>query len=260
MTCNNKIGKKIEQPALDSDNMRNLIGDILINGYKIQMRRKRKKIPVNKLYGLTGFHNSNNKGFPIKTKIYYDLENSAKVMELLPKTKSEVEAIKKRDPKLTYQTIMPIMEKYKEEYVLSLVIKIIFATCFFLWGIEFIKSEEGEDLGSNIWSKPSLEKAIELASDEPHAEILIDENGKKTVIEAYDNRPNHTIHLFCDEEAAYGLINLFGGIESLSVISSKSTSFTYKKLKGKGIFFLIDTQKNKFQQLSEEEYLSIKEV
>lgn len=258
--CNNKIGKLIEEPAINSVFIRNQIGDLLIKENKIRGRRSRKFLADSNDYGIMGFRDKNNKVFPVKFKGYYDIDNSMKRIRLFPNSNIQLEAIK--DPKRNskFFGLIPAPDyDHNLEFIGALANKIIYATCFFLWGREFTESKEGQFLRQLIWSKRALDEFFKWPTETPHTSIKIERDNNIIEIEAYNNYPNHTIHLSCDKMRSFGIVNLFGGFESLLLISQEKYSFSVKKLKNSGIIFLNYIHENKFEQLTEPQYLSMKE-
>lgn len=248
-TCNNKICSEIEQPALQTLAIRGLFGGKLIDGHNIRARRRKNKVNMHETIGFSGGRSA---------KMYYDLQKKTYVLSL----QGSLPGLKKIDDmeKITH-AIIPIDQPAENEAVLlaKLTNKIIYGTCVWLWEDKFLKSDSIDLIKNRMW-KVTNNDILELKPTDKHYSVEIkdkDSDEKNSRVEdALNNSPNHTIAIFNKMGYIYGILNLFGKLESSCIIGKKELFSSIDITEG--IVIITSTIENKIKKMALEEYENFK--
>ena len=245
--CNNKIGTQIENIALQSQDIRCLFAEIVLQGHRIKTRRNKEYIKSHRDIGFSY-------GMPVE--FGYDLKDKSRTINYkgvfpgfsLPKDFSEIKS-----------AIIPVENVSDKEKLslMSLTNKIILGTCMWLWGKDRLSEKTFDSIRRRLWN-PNLDHLEELDSNAKHASIVDDKKPPEKQIEkdALDNKPNHTIGIFYEQGALYGIINLFGTLESSSLIDFVDRP----PMNENGIVVISYISENKVHKMNLKEYLHYKEL
>ena len=252
--CNFRISREIEQPAMQTPSMRDLVIQVGSNGFKIRTRRRMDYIPLHRGIGFS---------HRVPVKMYYGVKENAFCLDLrgIPQDNMTIEGFKKQ---LSHgQAIIPVDYDTAEDTIslTSLANKIILGTCCWLWGEKFARSCYGEFLRKGMWEN-KMEDIQELKPTDHHATLVFEENEidvdiGETEIDAFDNNPHNTMYIFSHNKALLGLVNLFGGLESLMRIGEVDSAIKLNINQG-GMVVIASTTKNQVFKMTLDEYMKLK--
>jgi len=236
--CNAEIGK-IEQRAMSTEAISNLLAEMGESGFNLKTRRKRDYIPLQKSVFLAG-HGA--------AKMYYNSKTHKKELHFLSPLNEEDVALM-REKGTFYMLVAEDSEE--DEPLVSLTSKIVLGTCVWLWGDDFSTTKHASNL-RNMMRDVKVDKILKMDSSEKHLE-LSDDPGK----DALDNQPHHSVLIGKLENIVVGLVNLFGSFESMTVIGSYDDKF--RNLIGdSGVVVISKTTTNEVLKMTWEEYESFK--
>jgi hypothetical protein len=241
--CNTEIGK-IEQRAMSTVTICNLLAEMGESGFRIKTRRKRDYIPLQKSIGLAG---------RTPVKFYYSSKTHKKELHFLSPPNEELMALIREKGTFYMLSDYETGDSEKDEAALvSLASKIVLGTCVWLWGDDFSNTKHATNL-RNLMRDVKVEKILKMDSSEKHLE-LPDDRGK----DALDNQPHHSILIGkLSENIVVGLINLFGSFESMMVIGSYDDKF--RNWIGDSVVVVISkTTTNQVLKMTWEKYESFK--
>lgn len=238
-SCNAEMSR-IEQNAMNTMQIRNLLAEICESGIEIKTRRKRDFIPLQKGVGMS---------CQAPIKMYFNNKTRRKELFFLSPPKREIKEGE------TYQMLIPVSATEDTEKdvnsLLALVNKIVIGTCAWLWGDKFSKTKQAADLRKRI-RKVNPDEILEMESSEKHLVL-----SKDTEKDALDNRPHHSILIGRMENLVVGLINIFGSYESMTVIGKYDDNFR-DWIGESGIIVISKTNVNQVLRLTWQEYESLK--
>lgn len=239
--CNAEISK-IEQRAMSTMAIGDLLAEMGKSGFSIKTRRKRDHIPLQKSVGLAGRS-------PVK--MYYNCKTREKEMLFLRPPSKELMALIRE--KGEFYMLGPPEEDSEEDQIslVSLASKIVLGTCVWLWGDDFSNTNHALDL-RNTMKDVKVDKILEMDSSEKHLE-LSDNPGK----DALDNQPHHSVLIGKLDNFVVGLVNLFGSYESMISIGSYDDKFR-NWIGDSGIVVISKTTQNEVLKMTWEEYESYK--
>ncbi len=221
-------------------------------GVKIKTRRKRDHIPLQKEIGLSLFSPS----VTCPTMSYYNNETHEKEFVFLTNKEPPLTQGK------TYTMIIPSFateddEKEKISQI-ALVNKIVLGTCAWLWGDEFIKTEQASELTRRM-REVKIENVLEMESSDKHLELP-----DNPEVDALDNEPHHSILIgIMDnkgmENKLAGLVNIFGEFESMTIFGDINDKFR-KWLGSSGVVVISKTTQNQVMKMTWEEYSKLKQT
>lgn len=245
-SCNNKIGREIEQPALASDSFRTALGELLISGATIKQRRKADSI-VLKGMGLM-YKNT-------LAKFFYDVKGRSRAINVIsqPGGLTPEQLLQRKE----FQIIMSVEEDGEQgkQAQVHLVHKILLGSGQWLWGERFSRSAYSTTLRDLLWNPIDFDKIIDVPSDEKHL-TLKDDGGKE--IDALDNTPHATIGIFEDDGHVLGLVNMLGGFESLVHLGKLDPSIDLGI--NRGVVVLAKSTENAVLKMSWDEYERYKDA
>lgn len=244
--CNTRISKRIEQPTMQTPSIRHKIAQLKLNGYKIRTRRRKDYIPLHRGIG----HSC---GVP--AKVCYREENGHGNMCIdfldFPKDLT------------LHQITIPSDHETETDIIsfASLASKIILGTCYWLWGEQFGRSKYADSLREIMW-KNRLEDILQLERSEHHAVWNLEKNEdieelNKFQEDALDNTPHTTICIFCFDNIVFGLVNIFGEIESMTRIGEIDPNLKIG-IEERGTVVIAKTTKNKVLRMTLTEYENAK--
>jgi len=252
--CNFRISKEIEQPAMRTPSMRDLIIHVISNCFKIRTRRKKDLIPVHRGIGFS---------YQMPVKLYYSIEKNVHCLDFIGNLPDNMTTEVFRKQLSDGQAIIPVDYDTEEDtvFLTSLVNKIILGTCCWLWDEEFAGSCYGEFLRKRMWEN-KIEDIQELKPSDHHATLIFEENEidvdiGETEIDAFDNAPHNTIYIFAHDNILLGLVNLFGELESLMIIGEVDSVIKLDIDQG-GVVVIASTTKNQVFEMSLDEYMRLK--
>lgn len=253
--CNNTIGTKIEQRAIHSPSIRDLLIQTQRDGFKIGSRRKKDYIPLHRGVG---------QSFGMPVKMFYNPEDNSIAFDFLGKTKEgDLEGLLKSLNEKSGsrgQAIIPIDEDTDSdiEATLSLVNKIVLGVCHWLWGEKFSKSKYGDHLRESM-NKTDLEHVLKIEPSDRHFTLKTKDEKNNYSIEkdALDNTPHHTICIFAQDNYMAGLVNLFGKYESLTLIGKMDKKLDFLKTQ-EGIVIIAKITENKVNKMDLNGYKKFK--
>jgi len=239
--CNAEISK-IEQHAMNTMAISDLLAEMGKSGFNIKTRRKRDYIPLQRSVGLAGRS-------PVK--MYYNSKTREKEMHFLSPPNKELMALIRE--KGTFYMLAPAAEDSEKDEIslVSLASKIVLGTCVWLWGDDFSNTKHASNL-RNEMRNVKVDKILKLDSSERHLE-LSDNPGK----DALDNHPHHSVLIGKLENLIVGLVNLFGSYESMTVIGSYDDRFR-NWIGDSGVVVISKTTTNEVLKMTWEEYESFK--
>ena len=239
--CNTEIGK-IEQRAMSTMAICNLLAEMGEFGFNIKTRRKRDYIPLQKSMGLAG---------RAPVKFYYNSKTHKKELHFLSPPNKELMAL--IHGKGTFYMFIPEEEDSEKDEVslVSLASKIVLGTCVWLWGDNFSNTKHASNL-RNMMRDVKVEKILKMESSEKHLELSDDPEK-----DALDNHPHHSILIGKLENIVVGLINLFGSYESMTVIGSYDDKFR-NWIGDSGVIVISKTTTNEVLKMTWEKYESFK--
>jgi len=241
--CNTEIGK-IEQRAMSTMAISDLLAEMGESGFNLKTRRKRDYIPLQKSVFQAG-HGA--------AKMYYNSKTHEKELHFLSRQDEELITLMRE--KGGFYMLGPDLEaEDSEEYEISLVSltsKIILGTCVWLWGDDFSTTKHASNL-RNRMRDVKVDKIVRMDSSEKHLE-LSDDPGK----DALDNQPHHSVLIGKLENIVVGLVNLFGSFESMTVIGSYDDKFR-NWIGDSGVVVISKTTTNEVLKMTWEEYESFK--
>ena len=241
--CNAEIGK-IEQRAISTMAISDLLAEMGKSGFNLKTRRKRDYIPLQKSVGLAG---------RAAVKMYYNSKTHEKELHFLSPPNEELIALMRE--KGTFYMLGPDLaaeDSEKDEISLvSLTSKIVLGTCVWLWGDDFSTTKHASNL-RNRMRDVKVDKIVKMDSSEKHLE-LSDDPGK----DALDNQPHHSVLIGKLENIVVGLVNLFGSFESMTVIGSYDDKFR-NFIGDSGVVVISKTTTNEVLKMTWEEYESFK--
>lgn len=205
---------------MNSPFIMDLFGSLTIDGYDIKTRRKKRILPASRNYGLC---------MGKKSRLFYNLDERCMSIEMYgehPPTPQQLAS--------SFHMIYPIDEERDEDHIFtsSLCGKIILGSCAWLWGDSFSTSKASEKLRSIIWNT-KIDTTIKMDSNDHHFTLVdskdsisSDEQNVQSAlfpfkysekeIDAFNNKPNHTVVLMATKELGLvGMVNLFGYFESM---------------------------------------------
>ena len=247
--CNNKISKEIEQIALQSQELRTRIGELISDGFKIKFRRKKEFILVYKTVGVS---------FRRPIKMYYDLRRKGqKVVKInmnYPRGMT-LEEIKERKSGVM---IFPAEEETEKEKiaVARLANKIILGTCVWIWKDKFSRSKYADFLRKEMWSK-TFDSILELPANATHLNPDWGKEENQKNKDALENVPHATIGIFELEDHLIGLVNLLGGYESMILIGNTDSSINLD-IKNEGVIIIAKSTENAVMKMTWEQYREYK--
>ena len=241
--CNAEIGK-IEQRAMSTMAICDLLAEMGKSGFNLKTRRKRDYIPLQKSVFLAG-HGA--------AKMYYNSKTHERELHLL--SGQDEEFITLMREKGEFYMLGPDLEAEDSEEdeisMVSLTSKIILGTCVWLWGDDFSTTKHASNLRNGM-RDVKVDKIFKLDSSEKHLE-LSDEPGK----DALDNHPHHSVLIGKLKNIVVGLVNLFGSFESMTVIGSYDDKFR-NWIGDSGVVVISKTTTNEVLKMTWEEYESFK--
>ncbi len=237
--CNAEISK-IEQRAMSTMAISDLLAEMGKSGFNIKTRRKRDYISLQKSVGLAGRS-------PVK--MYYNSKTREKEMLFLTLPSKELMAL--IHEKGTFYMLGPPEEDSEEDQIslVSLASKIVLGTCVWLWGDDFSNTNHALDL-RNAMRDMKVDKILKMDSSEKHLE-LSDNSGK----DALDNKPHHSVLIGKFDNFVVGLVNLFGSYESMISVGSYDDKFR-GWIGDSGIVVISKTTQNEVLKMTWEEYES----
>lgn len=240
-SCNYRIGREIEQPALRVSAILDLYCEQVYDGFKISTRRRKRGLaPMYKNYGVSCGR---------KVRFMRDLESGERHLVFLdgtPKTIPEHGVA--WTPANTYED---------DEPFLRLVNKIVLGTMFWLWGDVVRESRGIRNLQTRLWKEAERSGTIELHEDESHLSF-VDEDPPfgRIAQDALDNKPDHTICIFRQDEFIFGLVNLFGELESMDFIVDQELAGNLDN--GDAEVMILKTTENSVTRMDLDEYIEYK--
>lgn len=241
--CNAEIGK-IEQRAMSTMAICDLLAEMGKSGFNLKTRRKRDYIPLQKSVFLAG-HGA--------AKMYYNSKTHERELHLL--SGQDEEFITLMREKGEFYMLGPDLEAEDSEEdeisMVSLTSKIILGMCVWLWGDDFSTTKHASNLRNGM-RDVKVDKIFKLDSSEKHLE-LSDEPGK----DALDNHPHHSVLIGKLKNIVVGLVNLFGSFESMTVIGSYDDKFR-NWIGDSGVVVISKTTTNEVLKMTWEEYESFK--
>lgn len=245
-SCNSKIGREIEQPALASDSFKEALGELLISGAKIKRRRKENYI-VPKAIGLI-YKNT-------LAKFFYDVKKRSK--NILVITQPGGLTPKQLRQRKEGQIIMPVSvdDERANQAQIRLSDKILLGTGQWLWGERFSRSTYSTELRDHLQNGIDYDKVLDIPEDEKHL-ALKDDDGKE--VDALDNTPHTTISIFEGEGHLWGLVNILGGYESLVLLGKLDPSIDLGI--NRGVVVIAKSTENAVLKMSWDEYERYKDA
>jgi len=228
-----------------------MLAEIGESGVKIKTRRKRNYIPLQKEIGLSFFSPK----VICPTMSYYNNETHEKEFTFLTDKKPPLTRGK------TYTMIIPSFATEDDEKEqmsqIALVNKIVLGTCAWLWGDEFILTEQASELRRRM-REVKIENVLEMDSSDKHLELPDGPEG-----DALDNKPHHSILIgIMDNEGMenklVGLVNLFGEFESMTIFGDSDHKFK-RWLGNSGVVVIPKTTQNQVLKMTWEEYIKFKQ-
>jgi hypothetical protein len=128
----------------------------------------------------------------------------------------------------------------------SLTMKIVIGVCSWLFGDDYILSDDCDRLRTSMWQK-NISDIENIPEDDKHATI-----GDYQTEDAFDNAPHITVALVKIDENIMGLINLFGRYESLILVCRQGSAVAEKIQNG--LVILIHTTKSKVETMQLHDY------
>jgi hypothetical protein len=253
-SCNFGISRGIEQPAMQTPSMRDLVIHARSDGFKIRTRRKKDYIPLHRRIGFSG---------RMPVRVFYGIKENTFCLDFMGNLPQDM-TIREFKKQLSHgQAIIPVDYDTEEDTVslTSLINKIILGTCFWLWGEKFAGSRYGEFLRKRMWEN-KMEDIQELKPSDHHATLIFEENEvdvdiEEIEIDAFDNTPHNTIYIFAHDNTLLGLVNLFGELESLIRIGEVDSAIKLGIDQG-GTIVIASTTKNQVFKMSLDEYMRLK--
>lgn len=252
--CNLRISREIEQPAMQTPSMRDLVIHVRSNGFKIRTRRKMDYIPLHRGIGFS---------HQVPVKMLYGIEENALCLDFrgVPQDNMTIKGLKSQFSH--GRAIIPIDYDTEEDTVslASLANKIILGACCWLWGEKFARSCSGESLRKGMWEN-KIEDIQELMPIDHHAAPILEKNEidvdiGKTEVNTFDNTPHNTIYIFSHDKALFGLVNLFGGFESLIRIGEADSAVKLSFIRG-DMVIIASTTKNQVFKMTLDKYMKLK--
>jgi len=241
--CNAEIGK-IEQRAMSTMAICDLLAEMGKSGFNLKTRRKRDYIPLQKSVFLAG-HGA--------AKMYYNSKTHERELHLL--SGQDEEFITLMREKGEFYMLGPDLEAEDSEEdeisMVSLTSKINLRHVVWLWGDDFSTTKHASNLRNGM-RDVKVDKIFKLDSSEKHLE-LSDEPGK----DALDNHPHHSVLIGKLKNIVVGLVNLFGSFESMTVIGSYDDKFR-NWIGDSGVVVISKTTTNEVLKMTWEEYESFK--
>jgi hypothetical protein len=209
--CNTEIGK-IEQRAMSTMAISNLLAEMGESGFNIKARRKRDYIPLQKSEFLAGHGTA---------KMYYDAKKHEKELLFLSPPDEKIMALMREKGEFYMLGPDPEAEDSEEDEIslVSLTSKIVLGTCVWLWGDDFSTTKHASNL-RNRMRDVKVDKIVKMDSSEKHLELSDDPRK-----DALDNQPHHSVLIGKLENIVVGLVNLFGSFESMTTIGSYDDKF-----------------------------------
>lgn len=252
--CNFKISREIEQPAMQAPSMHDLMIQVRSKGFKIRTRRKKDIIPLHRRIGFS---------HRMPAKMYYSAEENVLCLVSIGNLPHNMTTEEFRKQLSHDQAIIPIDYDTDEDTVslTSLTNKIILGTCCWLWDEKFARSSCGEFLRKGMWEN-KIEDIQELKPSDHYATLIFEKNEidvdiREKEIDAFDNTPHNTIYIFAHDNILLGLVNLFGGLESLMKIGEVDSAVKLDIDQG-GVVVIASTTKNQVFRMSLDEYMRLK--
>lgn len=240
-SCNAEIGR-IEQNAMSTTAICNLLAEMGKSGFNLKTRRKRDYIPLQKSVGLAGRS-------PVK-RYYNSKTHQTELQFLTPPSKELLQVMREKGAFCMFAPAEEDSEK-DETSLVSLASKIVLGTCVWLWGDDFSDTKHASNLRNSMRNmKPDM--ILKIDSSEKHVE-LSDNPGE----DALDNQPHHSILIGKLESFVVGLVNLFGSYESMISIGSYDDKFR-NWIGDSGIVVISKTTQNEVLKMTWEEYESFK--
>jgi hypothetical protein len=244
-SCNNKIGREIEQPALASDSFKDGLGELLISGARIKQRRKGDYIV---LKGTALMYKNT------LAKFFYDVKGRSRGINMItqPGGLTPEQFAQRKE----FHIIMPSEdgEQAKQAQV-RLVAKILLGTSQWLWGERFSRSAYATELRYRLQNGIDYDKVLDLPSDKKHI-AMKDDVGKE--VDALDNTPHATISIFEGKGHLWGLVNILGGFESLVHLGKLDPSIDLSIKRG--VVVIAKSTENAVLKMSWDEYERYKEA
>lgn len=236
-SCNAEIGK-IEQSAMSTMAICNLLAEMGKSGFNLKTRRKRDYVPLQKSVGLAGRS-------PVK-RYYNSITHQTELQFLTPPSKELLALMREKG---TFYMLAPAEEDSEKDEIplVSLASKIVLGTCVWLWGDDFSNTKHASNLRNNM-KDVKVDKILKMDSSQKHLE-LSDDPGK----DALDNQPHHSILIGKLENIVVGLVNLFGSYESMTVLGDYDDKFR-NWIGDSGIVVISTTTTNEVLKMTWEEY------
>jgi len=245
-SCNRNIGREIEQLALASDSFRTGLGELLISGPRIKLRRKKDYIAL-KGIGLM-YKNT-------LAKFLYDVKGQSRAINMMtqPGGLTPEQFAQRKE----FQLIFPIDvdDEHIKEAQVRLVDKILLGSGQWLWGERFSRSAYATEPRDILQNGIDYDKVLDVPSDEKHV-ALKDDVGKEA--DAFDNTPHTTISIFEGEGHLWGLVNMLGGFESLVLLGKLDPSIDLGI--NRGVVVIAKSTENAVLKMSWDEYEQYKDA
>lgn len=245
-SCNNKIGREIEQPALMSESFKTALGELLISEPRIKLRRKVDYITLK----ATGLLYKN-----LLAKFFYDVKGQSQAIKVIPLPGAPT--LEQLAQRKGLRLIMPVIEdgERDKEAQAHLVHKILLGTGHWLWGERFSRSAYSTRIRDLLWNRVDFDEIIDIPSDEKHL-TLKDDLGKE--VDALDNTPHATITICEYDGDLWGLVNILGGFESLVHFGKLDPSIDLGI--NRGIVVIAKSTENEVLKMSWDEYERYKDA
>jgi len=241
--CNNDIGRLIEQKAMRTSPLCNLLGSTIVHGNKIKLKRKKQALPTHRGIGVA---------FGGPAKMYWDLkEKSLSIVSF---------ASECPDPAKYQHGSFSCLDGTSDDEDVALVrfaSKIVLGTAAWIWGDPFSKSSPASVMRGRIWDS-DIESIERLDDDQKHltAGNFVSSIGASTLHDETDalcNYPHHTIGIFNDDHFGFTyIVNLFGSYESMGWIPECHSGEMFEK--EPGYVVIAHTIENKVEILTLNDY------
>jgi len=278
--CNNKLGKEIEQPAVQY--LKEIIGGLVVQGHPLRLGRRNKKrryIREGKAMGILPFKKGTEY---IPCLMDIDLVEKTRTLNFQPDwVKKDSKDFVENFPD-EHAIIFPARDNDGLEELQLLSFKIIFELCYYLWGIMFLKSKSAEDLkkilldGQLDFSKteilkpeiPLLEWSDDHNSKETsNEEMEINEDQEEVLPSPFDNPPHITFAIIKPEEVHWiAVLNLYGSVEFTTRLFDQDKEMNDILEETEGIILIIEqtgkkeVKKYQYHEYEEKKFPKIKQI
>lgn len=241
--CNNDIGRLIEQKAMRTSALCDLLGSTIVHGNKVQLKRKKQFLPAHRGIGVAC-------GEP--AKMYWDIDEKSLSVAVFSRECPDLAT-------LNHGSFISLADTDDREdlALVKFASKIVLGTAAWIWGDLFSDSPPASVMRERVWNN-KFESIEKLDGNQKH----ITAGGLSSSIsgstlhddsDAFDNYPHHTIGIFDDGHIGFTyIVNLFGSYESMGWIRGcKDNKFFEKE---QGYVVIAHTTENKIQKLTLDEY------